>query len=1168
MSQLAAMTLDDKYELESGRVYLSGIQALVRLPIMQRQRDVAAGLNTASFITGYRGSPLGGYDVNLWRAQRFLAASHVTFQPGVNEDLAATSIWGSQQAPLFDDCNYDGVVGIWYGKGPGVDRSGDALKHGSLAGAAAHGGVLCLAGDDHGCKSSTLPHQSEQAFVHYMIPVLNPATVDEYLELGLHGIAMSRFSGAWIAFKAISEAVETSASVDLDPLAQNIVLPENFAMPDDGLNIRINDDRFVQERRQIEQRLPAVQAFSYANRLDRVVVDGPSARLGIAAPGKAYLDVMEALAGLGIDAQQAADLGLRIYKIALSWPLDPRGAIEFATGLEEILVIEEKRGFVEDQLKSILFNQDNVARRVVGKADLDGKPLVPEHYVINPTMVARVLVDRLGKFTNTAIFEQRLARLESLDADAASSASDMVRSAFFCSGCPHNTSTKVPEGSMAMAGIGCHAIARSIPGRRTELITHMGAEGSNWIGRAPFTKTKHVFQNLGDGTYFHSGLMAIRAAAASGVNITYKILYNDAVAMTGGQPIDGQLTVDQIARQVHAEGVKRLVIVTDEPEKYPAGMGWPKGTRIYHRDELDRVQRELREIEGCTALIYDQTCAAEKRRRRKRGTFPDPDKRVFINSSVCEGCGDCSVASNCISVQPFETEFGRKRRIDQSNCNKDFSCIKGFCPSFVTVHGGELRRIESRGADIAAEIDMFAELPEPTLPSTDEPYGILITGIGGTGVVTIGALLGTAAHIEGRNITVMDDTGLSQKNGAVASHLRIADSDVAIHSSRLPTASADLLLACDMVEGASKGSLARCTAERTRSVVNSKLVPTAAFVVDWNMSLDDRAVIKRIETHCVPHGADFVDATEWATALLGNSIAANPFLLGYAWQKGLIPIGRAAIERAIELNDVAVESNKRAFNWGRLAAEDQAKVANIVRPLIEGQQVAEDETQALDALVRRRSEELVQYQDERYAERYRSLVERVRDREAATGVDDDSLSRAVAKNYFKLLAYKDEYEVARLYTNGDFESALSRQFQGDYRLSFHLAPPLIAARDPETGELKKREYGAWVLPLLRFVAGLKRLRGGAFDVFGYTEERRMERSLIAEYEETIARLLDGLGPASAALAAEIAALPDSIRGFGHVKQTNVEAVRAKREELLRAFDAPVPDPLIRAEAAD
>ena len=780
MMALANVSLDDKYELESGKVYLTGMQALVRLPMMQRQRDVAAGLNTAGLVTGYRGSPLGGYDHALWRAKPFLERSHIVFQPGLNEDLAATAIWGSQQTGLHPGAKYDGVFAIWYGKGPGVDRSGDVFKHGNNAGPSKHGGVLLIAGDDHGAKSSAVPHQSEQAFAAALIPVLNPSNVQEYLDFGLYGFALSRYSGCWIGFKAVSDTVESSASVSVDPQRLQFREPDDMDLPDDGMHIGIRYDPLGTEAIQHDHKLPAVLAFARANPIDRIVMDSPKARLGIVTTGKAYLDVRQALDEVGIDEAAAAELGIRLYKVGLTWPLEPQGALAFAEGLEEILVIEEKQGFIETQLTRLLYNLENAPRRIVGKTDEQGNTLLPAKGELSPPMIAQVIAGRVNRMEERPEFKQRLARIESLDQRKIGGAT-LVRLPFFCSGCPHNTGTRLPEGSRAMAGIGCHAMAIFDQRRRTEYATHMGGEGVNWIGLAPFTEEKHIFANLGDGTYYHSGILAIRAAVAAKVNITYKILYNDAVAMTGGQPLEEGLTVDAITRQVAAEGVNKVVVVTDEPDKYPAGYGFPPGVTVHHRDSLDRVQRDLREEPGVTVLVYDQTCAAEKRRRRKRGTYPDPQKRIFINDLVCEGCGDCSAKSNCVSVQPLETEFGRKRQIDQSNCNKDYSCIKGFCPSFVTVHGGQVRKAAPAGP-AAVDGDPFADLPLPTLPSTAEPYGIVVTGIGGTGVITIGALLGMAAHLEGKGVTVLDQTGLAQKNGAVATHVRLADRAEDLHS--------------------------------------------------------------------------------------------------------------------------------------------------------------------------------------------------------------------------------------------------------------------------------------------------------------------------------------------------------------------------------------------------
>src|SRR5229473_2673365 len=925
--ELAAVTLDDKYILESGRVYLTGTQALIRLPMVQRQRDAAAGLNTGCFITGYRGSPLGGLDQALWGARRFIERNHIRFQSAINEELAATAIWGSQQLGLFPGAKYDGIFAVWYGKGPGVDRSGDALKHGNSAGSARHGGVLALAGDDHTCKSSTLAHQSEFAFIDAAIPVLNPAGVEEILDLGLYGWAMSRYSGCWIALKTIAETVDSAASVAVDPSRVELALPTDFEMPPGGLNIRWPDAPLEQEFRLHKYKLYAALAFARANQLDKVVLDSPKARIGIVTTGKSYLDVRQAFDDLGIDEAHAAEIGIRLYKVGMSWPLEREGIRRFAEGLDEILVIEEKRAVIENQFKEQLYNwREDVRPRVVGKFDENREWIMPSTGELTPAQIARVIAQRIGRFYTSARIEDRLKFLQAKERQLASHQSKIERTPHFCSGCPHNTSTKVPEGSRAVAGIGCHYMAVWMD-RATETFTQMGGEGVPWIGQAPFTETQHIFANLGDGTYFHSGILAIRAAIAAGVNITYKILYNDAVAMTGGQPVDGQLSVPQVAHQLAAEGVRRIVVVSDEPDKY-GGVGFPTGVDIYHRDRLDEIQRDLREISGVTILIYDQTCAAEKRRRRKRGKYPDPPKRVFINEAVCEGCGDCSTQSNCLSVVPVETEFGRKRAIDQSSCNKDYSCVNGFCPSFVTVHGGSLRKPERRQADASR----FAEPPEPVLPAIGEPYGILVTGVGGTGVVTIGALLGMAAHLEGKGVAVLDMTGLAQKGGAVFSHVRIANRPEDIHAVRIAAGDADLLIGCDIVVAASPDGLAKLRKGKSAAVVNAHETITGAFTRNPDFVFPSDDLRGLIVEATGADAADFIDATRIATALLGDSIATNLFMLGFAYQKGLVPVSGAAIDRAIELNGVAVAFNREAFLWGRLAAHRRAEVEAEAAP--------------------------------------------------------------------------------------------------------------------------------------------------------------------------------------------------------------------------------------------
>ena len=1148
---LLEVGLDDKYRLDAKRIFLSGTQALVRLPMLQRERDRAAGLNTGGFISGYRGSPLGMYDHALWRAKSFLQQHDIAFVPGLNEDLAATAVWGSLQVGMFPGAKVDGVFGIWYGKGPGVDRSLDALKHANSAGSSKNGGVIALAGDDHGCQSSTLAHQSEQVFAAALMPVINPATLQDYLDLGILGFALSRFSGCWVGFKAISETVESSASIISDIDRIPIVTPDDFEMPPGGLSIRWPDPPLEAERRLHGPKMEAVAAFARANRFDRIVLDSKPARLGIMATGKAYLDLRQALADLGITDAEAQALGLRIYKVALTWPLEARGALAFAEGLKDVLVVEEKRGFIEDQLVRILYNMEASKRpSVVGKRDESGAVLLPSEGELTPTMVAAAVVARLRKLGHRSpMLEQRLAKLEAFDRPADGiGAAKLQRTPYFCSGCPHNTSTRIPDGSRAMAGIGCHGMALSIPARRTHTISHMGGEGVAWIGQAPFTNEKHVFQNLGDGTYTHSGLLALRAAAAAGVNITYKILYNDAVAMTGGQPAEGGFNVSQIAHQVAAEGAKRLAIVTDDPGKYPANFFPPMAT-VHHRRELDAVQRELREVAGLTVLIYDQTCAAEKRRRRKRGLYPDPPKRVFINERVCEGCGDCSQASNCVSVQPLETEFGRKRRIDQSNCNKDFSCIEGFCPSFVTVHGGKLRKADRTAADPSA---LFADLPPPAAPALEGDYNILVTGIGGTGVITIGALLGMAAHVDGKACSTLDFTGLSQKNGAVMSHVRIAPSADDLSSVRIAPGNANLILGCDIVVATSATALSRAERGVTRAVVNADLLPTASFVINPDIDFEMDAMRDALNGAVTSDHLDILDATGLATALMGDSIATNAFMLGFAFQRGAIPLSLEAIQKAIELNGAAVEMNKMAFSWGRLAAHDLQRVVSAARFKSSGTAAAR---KTLEETISFRAKFLTDYQDEAYAKRYLADVERIRSAEAKAAPGSTELTEAFAKGLFKLMAYKDEYEVARFYSDGEFAKALQAQFDGDPGLKVLLAPPLLARRDKVTGHLQKREFGPWVFKAFGVLARLKSLRGTALDVFGYTAERKMERALPGEYSAMIFRHLDGKPDLPRLVA--LAKMPEVVRGYGHIKEANVARYRAECARIESEIGRPV-----------
>ncbi|MBK3847653.1 indolepyruvate ferredoxin oxidoreductase family protein [Stutzerimonas xanthomarina] len=1134
---LAEIRLDDKYRLATGHLYLTGTQALTRLPMLQHQRDQAQNLNTGCFISGYRGSPLGMLDKSLWDARDFLKQNAIHFQPGLNEELAATAVWGSQQTNLFPGAKYDGVFAMWYGKGPGVDRSGDVFKHGNAAGVSPHGGVLLLAGDDHGCKSSTLPHQSEHAFIAASIPVLNPANVQEILDYGIIGWELSRYSGCWVALKTIAENVDSSAVVEVDPLRVKTRIPDDFELPEDGVHIRWPDPPLAQEKRLNLYKIYAARAFARANNLNQVMLDSPNPRLGIITTGKSYLDVRQALDDLGLDEALCAQVGLRVLKVGMSWPLEPVSVHEFAQGLDEILVVEEKRSILEDQLTGQLYNWPLDKRpRVVGEFDEHGTSLLPNLSELTPAMIARVIAKRLAPIYTSDSIQARLAFLSAKEKALAARSYDTVRTPHYCSGCPHNSSTKVPEGSRASAGIGCHYMVQWMD-RRTETFTQMGGEGVNWIGQAPFTETPHMFQNLGDGTYFHSGSLAVRAAVAAGVNITFKILYNDAVAMTGGQPIDGELRVDQLSRQVADEGVKRIALVSDEPDKYPTRETFAPITSFHHRRDLDAIQRELREFKGVSVIIYDQTCATEKRRRRKRGKLEDPAKRAFINPAVCEGCGDCGEKSNCLAVMPLETELGRKREIDQNACNKDFSCVEGFCPSFVTVHGGGLRKPEAMAGGIEA-----ATLPEPQHPSLDRPWNVLIPGVGGSGVTTLGALLGMAAHLEGKGCTVLDQAGLAQKFGPVVTHIRIAAKQDDIYAVRIAAGETDLLLGCDLVVAAGDDSLTRLNDQISHAVINSHESATAEFTRNPDAQVPGKAMREALVEAVGEEKTHFIDAIYLATRLLGDSIATNLFLLGFAYQQGLLPLSAEAIEKAISINGVAAELNQQAFRWGRRASLEREAVEKLARPA----ETAEPICQTLEEIVDWRVDFLTRYQNAAYAKRYRAKVKQVR---ALDTADDLALSKAVARYYFKLLAYKDEYEVARLYSEPEFRQQLEAQFEGDYKLQFHLAPAWLAKRDSTTGEPRKRELGPWVLNAFNVLAKLKFLRGTPLDVFGYGHDRRVERELISEYERNLDGLLAQLKPSNYRTAVAIAALPELIRGYGPVKERSIAKARQQEKVL-------------------
>ena len=1122
--------LEDKYTQDTGRVFLTGSQALARLPMLQQERDKAHGLSTAGFISGYRGSPLGGLDKTLWQASAYLKEHNIYFQPGVNEDLAATSVWGSQQVNIFEGAKYDGVFAMWYGKGPGVDRSGDVFKHANHAGTSKHGGVLVVAGDDHGCKSSTLPHQTEYAFVDAMIPILNPAGVQEVIDLGLMGWAMSRYSGCWVALKTIAETVDASYSTLIDAPGFEIKTPQTSL----DVHARWPDKPLEQEMRLHNQKLNAVLEFAKLNKLDRITIDSPKPRIGIVSTGKSYLDVLQALQDLGIEDDLAAEIGLRVYKVGMPWPLEPDGIREFASGLDEVIVVEEKRGLIEDQLTSELYNwHSDVRPTVVGKRNEKGEWLLPATGELTPAVIARALCTRITRIYNSEKIEQRLEFLNDKE-QYLNRPKDLVeRTPHFCSGCPHNTSTVVPIGSRAMGGIGCHYMATWMD-RETDTFTQMGGEGATWIGQAPFTETQHVFQNLGDGTYFHSGLLAIRAAIASGVNITYKILYNDAVAMTGGQPVDGQLSVVKIAHQLHGEGIARIAVCSDDIEKYTRS-NFPAGTTYTHRDDLDALQCELREYQGASVIIYDQTCAAEKRRRRKRGLMPDPEIRPFINTAVCEGCGDCGKQSNCLSVVPDETPYGRKRKIEQSSCNKDMSCVKGFCPSFVTVTGGSIRT----AAVTPASFD-FSQIPEPVLPVHDQPYGVVLAGVGGTGVTTLGAILGMAAHIEGKGASVLDMTGLAQKFGAVITHLQVANKAEDIHAARIAAGGAKLVIGCDLVVAASNDSMVKVDRGQAAAIINGHEAMTAEFTRNPDAKFPAKSMHDIIKECVGDETTDFVDATEVVENLLGDTMAANVFLTGYAYQKGLIPISSEAIIEAIRLNGASVDENLTAFNLGRLKAHDPAAVQYGEEEIVE--------PQSFEELVADRSAYLVAYQNESLATLYQAKVE------AITQKFGEDIGLIVARYYFKVLAYKDEYEVARLYSDGRFKAALAEEFEGDYKLSIHLAPPLLAPVDKHSGLPRKLTFGSWIFPMFTLMAKFKFLRGTALDPFGYTKDRKLEREIRQDYEQLLDKVLS-LDKLDAPALRTLLALPEKIRGYGYIKERNFKSTQFEKDQLLARLTA-------------
>ncbi len=1150
------VSLEDRYDLNQSRIFVNGAQAIVRLALMQHARDAAQGVNTAGLITGYRGSPLGGLDQQIVQATKFLHERSIIFQPGINEDLAATAIWGAQQAELRGQGKYDGVFGIWYGKGPGVDRSGDAFRHANHAGTSKHGGVIALMGDDHTCESSTSAHQSEFKFIDAMMPVMNPAGLQEVIDFGLYGWALSRYAGVWTGIKCVKDNIEQSASIDGSLDRVQIALPDDFEMPPGGLGIRRVDNVLEKEARLYDYKIPAMHAFIRANGLDQTILEGGGApKIGIITSGKSYLDTVEALDLLGITAgAHASALGVRLYKLAVTWPMEPMGAARFVSGVDTVIVVEEKRSLIETQLKEQLYGTLS-APNIVGKKDENGATLLPAHAALEPVQIARAIGERLLARTNDAELRARLEQLEQVSTRIASLPGIIERVPYFCAGCPHNISTKVPDGAHAYAGIGCHYMAQWMD-RSTEGFTHMGGEGANWIGEAPFSKQEHVFQNIGDGTYVHSGALAIRAAIAAGTTMTYKILFNDAVAMTGGQGLDGELTVQQLAHQMTADGAERVVVVAEDPSKYPSRSDFPSTVTIHHRDDLDGVQRDLSEMKGVSVLIYDQTCAAELRRRRRRGLAEDPQTRVVINELVCEGCGDCGVQSNCVAVVPVDTEFGRKRAIDQSACNKDQSCLKGLCPSFVTVSGGELKGRDTQGARALPALPDLSGIPQPELPDISRPYSMVVTGVGGTGVITVGVLVGMAAHLENKGVGVIDMSGLAQKGGAVAVHLRVGEGPEDIKSVRASAAGADLVLGCDMVVAASDTVLAIVNEGVTTVIANDHEMMTGDFTRQPDLAMPMEEMRDALSNSADAEQTRFINAHAISNALLGDAMSANIFLLGYAWQLGKVPVSREALDKAIRLNGVAIERNLEAFGWGRYAAHDAQALDNILAA-VTPMPTRHARTETLDEIIERRVSFLTAYQNAAYGARFRAGVEAIRSLELEQVPSSSALANAVAQGLFRLMAYKDEYEVARLYSDGKFQTQLDQLFTGDVKLEFHLAPPLFARKDPLTGRPVKRRFGPWAMRLFSLLARAKGMRGTVLDPFGYSDDRKLERRLLADYEMMLDEISKGLSGDTHAIAVELATLPQTIRGYGPVKQAAADVADARRDDLLAAFAAPV-----------
>ena len=1139
------VSLEDKYELNKGRIFVNGTQVLVKLPFIQKKIDKLNSLNTSGFISGYRGSPLGAYDKALWQAKTYLKKNDIMFSPGLNEDLAATAVWGTQQPNLISDSNNDGVFSIWYGKGPGVDRSGDAFKHGNSAGTSKNGGVLLLLGDDHTAKSSTLAHQSEYAMLDAQIPILNPSNLQDLLEYGIFGWHLSRFSGLWVSLKCITTTIDSSSSIDIDISKLNFQKPA-INKNNGNVNIRIADVILEQETRITDLKIPAAINFATLNNINKVIFNEGKKHLGIISTGKAFSDTMDCLKNLNIDQKKAEKLGIHLLKIGMTWPLESKKIEDFSRNMKEIIVIEEKRAFLETNIKNILYNKKNMPKSIVGKLDENGNRLIKEGYEINKTDLKFVLISRIEKTCKVDL--KILSTSYQSSVKKVSKKNKIERTPYFCSGCPHNTSTKVPDGSKAMAGIGCHFMAAWM-NRKTSLFTHMGAEGANWIGMAPFVKEKHIFQNIGDGTFNHSGTLAIRAAVNANVNITYKILYNDAVAMTGGQPVDGMPTTEQITHQLYGEGVNKIAIVTDEVLKYKNFKNLAKGTSIHDRKELDKLQKQFRTIKGVTVIIYDQTCATEKRRRRKRGLLEDPNKRIFINHLVCEGCGDCSVESNCISVEPMKTVYGTKRKINQSTCNKDYSCAGGFCPSFTEIKGGTI--IKKFSSKISDPDNKFKNLKSPKKYSfkDNEVYNILVTGIGGTGVVTIGALIGMAAHIEKKGITVLDQVGIAQKGGAVLSHIKLAKDPSAIHSPQISDGTTNLLLGCDMVVSASNEINKLLNNKITNSVINNHEAPLSQSVLDPNYSYSGSLTKSLIKNKSIK--TSFLNATELAKNLFGDTILSNIFLVGYAFQKGLIPISLKALKEAIKLNAINIEENISAFSWGRLASED-------INHVLEKTKISDNNLNKklpLSQLINKRYQELIKYQDEKYAAKYLKLIKLVQKKELALKEKNLGMTKLVVNTLYKIMAYKDEFEVARLYTDGRFKEYLKENFEGAFKIGIYLSPPILNLIDKKTNKPKKILFSSKVFVLFKILNKFKFLRNTFLNPFRYSTERKKERELIKKFENNLNYLLNKVNKTNYKKCLEILNLFNNVKGYGHVKMNNFKEFEIDLEYKLSQFKA-------------